>query len=127
MRGLVRSRVRPYYLFQGDTVIGTDHLRTPVEAAMELYRGLRGWMSGMCIPQLVLDAPGGGGKVPIMPSYIEQLDEHEVIVRTYRGVKIAYPQPRERDCSVAYDAIHFAGVADDDDREGPVGGPADAW
>ncbi|HET9625422.1 MAG TPA: KamA family radical SAM protein [Kofleriaceae bacterium] len=125
MRGLVRSRIRPYYLFQGDTVVGTDHLRTPVEAAMELHRGLRGWMSGMCIPQLVLDAPGGGGKVPIMPSYIEQLDEHEVIVRTYRGAKIAYPQPRERDCSVAYDAIHFAGVPDDDDREGPVN--ADAW
>jgi lysine 2,3-aminomutase len=128
MRGLVRSRIRPYYLFQGDTVLGTDHLRTPVEAAMELYRGLRGWMSGMCIPQLVLDAPGGGGKVPIMPSYIEDLDDARVIVRTYRGARIAYPQPRERDCSVAYDAIHFAGVADDDDREGPTdAAPADAW
>ena len=128
MRGLVRSRIRPYYLFQGDTVIGTDHLRTPVEAAMELYRGLRGWMSGMCIPQLVLDAPGGGGKVPIMPSYIEDLDETRVIVRTYRGARIEYPQPRARDCSVAYDAIHFAGVPDDDDREGPVGPPpVDVW
>jgi lysine 2,3-aminomutase len=118
MRGLVRSRVRPYYLFQGDTVIGTDHLRTPVEAAMELYRGLRGWMSGMCIPTLVLDAPGGGGKVPIMPSYIEQLDADRVVVQTYRGERIEYPQPRERDCAVAYDAVHFAGVPADDDREG---------
>jgi lysine 2,3-aminomutase len=128
MRGLVRSRIRPYYLFQGDTVIGTDHLRTPVETAMELHRGLRGWMSGMCIPQLVLDAPGGGGKVPIMPSYIEDLDERRVIVRTYRGTRIEYPQPRARDCGVAYDAIHFAGVPDDDDREGPVGPPpVDGW
>jgi lysine 2,3-aminomutase len=118
MRGLVRSRVRPYYLFQGDTVIGTDHLRTPVETAMELYRGLRGWMSGMCVPQLVLDAPGGGGKVPIMPSYLEELDAERVIVKTYRGDRIEYPQPRERDCSVPYDAVHFAGVPDDDDREG---------
>jgi lysine 2,3-aminomutase len=123
MRGLVRSRVRPYYLFQGDTVIGTDHLRTPVEAAMELYRGLRGWMSGMCVPMLVLDAPGGGGKVPIVPSYLEHLDPERAIVRTYRGLQIEYPQPRERDCTVPYDEIHFAGVPADDDREGS----AEAW
>ena len=120
MRGLMRSRVRPYYLFQGDTVIGTDHLRTPVEAAQELYRGLRGWMSGMCVPMLVLDAPGGGGKVPIVPSYIEHLDHARVTVRTYRGLEIDYPQPRERDCTVPYDEIHFAGVPADDDREGSV-------
>ena len=118
MRGLVRSRVRPYYLFQGDTVMGTDHLRTPVDTAMELYRGLRGWISGMCVPELVLDAPGGGGKVPIVPSYLEHLDHERVVVRTYRGTRVDYPQPRERDCTVAYDAIYFAGVPDDDDREG---------
>jgi lysine 2,3-aminomutase len=118
MRGLVRSRVRPYYLFQGDTVVGTDHLRTPVDTAMELYRGLRGWISGMCVPELVLDAPGGGGKVPIVPSYLEHLDDERVVVRTYRGARIDYPQPRERDCTVAYDDIYFAGIAADDDREG---------
>jgi lysine 2,3-aminomutase len=123
MRGLVRSRVRPYYLFQGDTVIGTDHLRTPVETAMELYRGLRGWMSGMCVPHLVLDAPGGGGKVPIAPSYVEHLDPERVIVTTYRGERVEYPQPRERDCTVPYDEVYFAGVPDDDDREGS----AEAW
>ena len=123
MRGLVRSRVRPYYLFQGDTVLGTDHLRTPVETAMELYRGLRGWMSGMCVPQLVLDAPGGGGKVPIEPSYIDHLDRERVVVRTYRGERIEYPQPRERDCTVPYDDVYFAGVPDDDDREGS----AEVW
>ena len=118
MRGLVRSRVRPYYLFQGDTVLGTDHLRTPVDTAMELYRGLRGWISGMCIPELVLDAPGGGGKVPLVPSYLEHLDRDHVVVRTYRGNRIDYPQPRERDCTVAYDDIYFAGAPADDDREG---------
>ncbi len=123
MRGLLRSRVKPYYLFQGDTVIGTDHLRTPVESAMELYRGLRGWMNGMAVPMLVLDAPGGGGKVPIVPSYIDSLDEQRVIVRTYRGTQIEYPQPRERDCSVPYDDIYFAGAPDDDDREGS----AEVW
>ncbi len=118
MRGLLRARVKPYYLFQGDTVIGTDHLRTPVEDAMRLYEGLRGWINGMAVPMLVLDAPGGFGKVPIVPSYIESIDEREVVVRTYRGARITYPQPRERDCTVAYDAIYFADSPPDDDREG---------
>jgi lysine 2,3-aminomutase len=118
MRGLLRSRVRPYYLFQGDTVLGTDHLRTPVETAQELYKGLRGWMNGMAVPMLVLDAPGGGGKVPIVPSYIEELTDDHVTVATYRGERIVYPQPRERDCTVPYDAIYFAGSPTDDDREG---------
>ena len=118
MRGLLRSRVRPYYLFQGDTVIGTDHLRTPVETAQELYKGLRGWMNGMAVPMLVLDAPGGGGKVPIVPSYIEELTDDHVTVSTYRGTRIVYPQPRERDCTVPYDAIYFADEPADDDREG---------
>jgi len=118
MRSLLRSRIKPYYLFQGDTVIGTDHLRTPVETAMELYKGLRGYMNGMAVPMLVLDAPGGGGKVPIVPSYVDELDESRVLVRTYRGEQIEYPQPKQRDCSVAYDAIYFADEPADDDREG---------
>jgi hypothetical protein len=65
----------------------------------------------------VLDAPGGG-KVPIVPSYLEHLDRERVVVRTYRGARIEYPQPRERDCSVPYDEVYFAGVPADDDREG---------
>lgn len=118
MRGLLRSRVRPYYLFQGDTVIGTDHLRTPVETAQQLYRDLRGWMNGMAVPMLVLDAPGGGGKVPIVPNYIDDIDDQRVVVRNYRGTRIEYPQPLERDCRVPYDDIHFADEPADDDREG---------
>ncbi|MBS1118793.1 MAG: lysine 2,3-aminomutase YodO family protein [Deltaproteobacteria bacterium] len=118
MRALLRARVRPYYLFQGDTVLGTDHLRTPVETAMELYEGLRGWINGMAVPHLVLDAPGGHGKVPIIPNYLERIDHESVVVRTYRGQRIEYPQPRERDCTVPYDAIYFAGEPADDDREG---------
>jgi lysine 2,3-aminomutase len=118
MRGLLRARVRPYYLFQGDTVLGTDHLRTPVETAQELYRGLRGWMNGMAVPMLVLDAPGGGGKVPIVPDYIESLDADRVVVRTYRGARVEYPQPRARDCTVPYDEVWFACEPADDDREG---------
>jgi lysine 2,3-aminomutase len=117
-RGLLRSRVKPYYLFQGDTVIGTDHLRTPVGAAIELYGKLRGWMSGMAIPHLVIDAPGGGGKLPIGPTYIVERRPDAVVVRTYRGKLVEYPEAREQDCTVAYDRVFFAGVPEDDDREG---------
>jgi lysine 2,3-aminomutase len=117
-RGLLRMRVKPYYLFQGDTVIGTDHLRTPVDAAIELYGQLRGWLSGMAIPHLVIDAPGGGGKLPIGPTYIVERRPGTVVVRTYRGKLVEYPEPREQDCTVAYDPVFFAGVPEDDDREG---------
>ncbi|MBP9087176.1 MAG: KamA family radical SAM protein [Kofleriaceae bacterium] len=120
MRGVLRMRVRPYYLFQGDTVLGTDHLRTTVEDAQRLYQGLRGYMSGMAMPHLVLDAPGGGGKVPIFPNYIVDHGAEHVVVRNYRGQLVSYPQPQARDCTVAYDDVFFAGVPDDDDREGSV-------
>jgi lysine 2,3-aminomutase len=117
-RGLLRWRVKPYYLFQGDTVIGTDHLRTPVDAAIELYAGLRGWMNSMAVPHLVIDAPGGGGKLPIGPTYIVERRPDAVVVRTYRGKLVEYPEARAQDCTVAYDRVFFDGVPDDDDREG---------
>jgi lysine 2,3-aminomutase len=120
MRGMLRMRVRPYYLFQGDTVVGTDHLRTPVDVAIQLYAQLRGWMTGMGVPHLVIDAPGGGGKLPIGPQYLVSLDDDKAVVRTYRGNLVDYPQPRARDCDVPYDDVFFAGVPDDDDREGPA-------
>jgi lysine 2,3-aminomutase len=118
MRGLLTMRVKPYYLFQGDTVLGTDHLRTPVDAAIAIMEGMRGWMSGMAIPHLVIDAPGGGGKIPIGPSYVVDRDRDHVTLRTYRGSTVRYPQPRDHDVSVPYDAIYFAGEPEDDDREG---------
>jgi lysine 2,3-aminomutase len=117
LRALLRMRVKPYYLFQGDTVVGTDHLRTPVDKAIELLDGLRGWMTGMAIPHLVIDAPGGGGKVPIGPQYLVDMNEHTVKVRSYRGRVIEYPQPAEADCQVPYDEVFFAGQAADDDSE----------
>jgi lysine 2,3-aminomutase len=118
MRRLLTMRVKPYYLFQGDTVIGTDHMRTTVEAAIDIMDGMRGWMSGMAIPQLVLDAPGGGGKIPIGPAYMRDCGAEHVTLRNYRGETVVYPQPREGDCSVAYDSVFFADDPPDDDREG---------
>lgn len=118
MRGVLRMRVKPYYLFQGDTVIGTDHLRTTVDDAIALLDGMRGWMSGMAIPHLVIDAPGGGGKIPIGPEYIVSRHPDHVTVRTYRGDTVDYPEPRARDSRVPYDEIYFADEPEDDDREG---------
>jgi len=118
MRALLTMRVRPYYLFQGDTVVGTDHLRTPVDEAIRILDGMRGWMSGMAIPHLVIDAPGGGGKIPIGPRYMLDMDERWVRLRNYRGDEVRYPQPRERDCAVPYDDVYFADAPADDDREG---------
>ncbi|MBI4511163.1 MAG: KamA family radical SAM protein [Deltaproteobacteria bacterium] len=117
-RELLKMRVKPYYLFQGDTVVGTDHLRTPVETAIELMAGLRGWMSGMAIPHLVIDAPGGGGKVPIGPKYLADMNDERVMLRNYRGQSIEYPQPQDKDCTVPYDSVFFADELPDDDREG---------
>ena len=118
-RALLRNRVRPYYLFQGDTVIGTDHLRTRVDDALELYRGLRGWMSGMGVPHLVIDAPHGGGKIPLLPDYLIAVETDQVRLRNYRGELVSYPQPRHPgSIDVPYDRIYFADIAPDDDREG---------
>ena len=118
MRGLLRMRVKPYYLFQGDTVAGTDHLRTSVETAIAIMDGMRGWMTGMGIPHLVIDAPGGGGKIPIGPSYLRECGAEQVTLRNYRGHEISYPQPAEKDARVPYDEVFFAGQPEDDDREG---------
>jgi lysine 2,3-aminomutase len=113
MRALVRMRVRPYYLFQGDTVMGTDHLRTPVDAAVAIMDGMRGWMSGMAIPHLVIDAPGGGGKIPVGPQYVLGRDHDQLTLRTYDGRVVHYPEPRERDCSVPYDRVFFGEDGDE--------------
>src|SRR5262249_39774584 len=95
-------------LFQGDPVLGTDHLRTPVAKGIEIMEGLRGHVSGMAIPHLVIDAPSGGGKLPFGPQYIVSQTPERVIVRNYRNEIFDYVEPRERDCSVPYDDVFFA-------------------
>jgi lysine 2,3-aminomutase len=123
-RQLLRVRVKPYYLFQGDPVVGTDHLRTPVAKGIELLEGLRGHVTGMAIPHLVIDAPGGGGKLPIAPSYVLAWGEKKVVVRNYEGRVVEYPEPAERDCACTYDDVYFAGDEDDDGLGVPLAGPA---
>ncbi len=83
--GLVKMRVRPYYLYQCDPIIGSGHFRTPVEKGLEIMRGLRGYTSGFAVPMYAIDCPGGGGKVPLMPDYVMERDGDDVVLKNYAG------------------------------------------
>jgi lysine 2,3-aminomutase len=91
--GLMRARVRPYYIYQCDPIVGSAHFRTPVDRGVEIIRSLRGFTSGYAIPQFVIDAPGGGGKVPINPDYVVGRDGDDLILRNYEGRLYRYPDP----------------------------------
>ncbi len=92
MQGLVSMRVRPYYIYQADPVKGTNHFRTRVEKGQEIYRAIRGHTSGLCVPTYVIDAPDGGGKVPAIPSYIQEITDEKVVMRNFEGNIHEYPQ-----------------------------------
>jgi lysine 2,3-aminomutase len=92
---LVRIRVRPYYLYQCDLVEGAGHFRTPVAKGIEIIEGLRGHTSGYAVPQYIVDAPGGGGKIPVMPNYQVSASDHKVILRNYEGYITTYEEPTE--------------------------------
>jgi lysine 2,3-aminomutase len=91
-RGLLRMRVRPYYLLQADLTKGTDHFRTRIETGLAIMEKLRGHVSGLAVPHYVVDLPHGGGKVPLVPRYVVRRDEREWIVKNYLGREYAYPQ-----------------------------------
>jgi lysine 2,3-aminomutase len=95
MQGLVSMRVRPYYIYQADTVKGTNHFRTRVEKGQEIYRTLRGHTSGLCVPTYVIDAPGGGGKVPAIPNYVQELGDEKVVLKDFEGIVREYSQVDE--------------------------------
>ena len=90
MRGLLRIKVRPYYIFHCDPVIGAGHLRTSVWKGMEIMEGLRGHMSGLGVPTYVVDSPHGGGKIPVMPNYVLSSSDDAVILRNYEGMIVRY-------------------------------------
>jgi lysine 2,3-aminomutase len=91
--GLLKIKVRPYYLFQCDEVQGTEHLRTPVETGIKIIERMRGHTSGLAIPNFVIDLPQGGGKVPLQPNYILAQTESELVLRNYRGHIYHYRNP----------------------------------
>ena len=92
---LVQARVRPYYIYQCDLCEGIEHFRTRVETGIEIIRSLTGNISGFAIPRFVIDAPNGGGKVPINPDFVVSLDDEKVLMRNYEGRVYTYPQPRK--------------------------------
>src|SRR5437660_12299237 len=85
MQKLLMARVRPYYIYMCDQVAGAEHFRTTVEKGLEIVAGLRGWTSGLAVPHFVIDAPGGGGKIPLLPEYVEARNADQVVLRKYAG------------------------------------------
>jgi lysine 2,3-aminomutase len=88
---MMKMRVRPYYLYQCDPISGSFHFRTPIETGLEIIRGLRGFTSGYAVPTYVVDAPGGGGKIPLMPDYVAGHDKDSILLKNYKGDLYRYP------------------------------------
>jgi len=90
---LVKNRVRPYYIYQCDLSAGIAHFRTPISKGIEIMESLRGHTSGLCIPTYVVDAPGGGGKIPVLPNYVISQMPGRTILRNYEGFITTYTEP----------------------------------
>lgn len=93
---LVKIRCRPYYYYQCDLSKGLEHFRTAVEKGIEIQEALRGHTSGFAVPTFIVDAPGGGGKIPVAPTYLISMSDKRVILRNYEGGIFSYPQPKDR-------------------------------
>jgi lysine 2,3-aminomutase len=93
MHGLLKARVKPYYLYQCDPVSGSAHFRTPVEKGLEIIRGLRGHTTGYAVPQFVVDAPAGGGKIPLLPDYVVGREGDDLLLTNFEGGTYSYPDP----------------------------------
>ena len=129
MHKLTANRVRPYYIYQCDLAEGLEHFRTTVSKGIEIMEHLRGHISGLAVPTFVVDAPGGGGKIPVHPNYVVSQHEHKMILRNFEGRIVAYEEPRDyagmctegRPCSYCReilqqgeDSVGVAGLFDDD-------------
>jgi lysine 2,3-aminomutase len=95
MQKLLKIRVRPYYIYQCDLARGIEHFRTPVSKGIEIIEGLRGHTSGLGVPTFVVDAPGGGGKIPLMPNYAVSQSHNKIVLRNYKGELFTYEEPGE--------------------------------
>lgn len=113
VHGLVKIRVRPYYIYQCDLSMGLEHFRTPVSKGIEIIENLRGHTSGYAVPTFVVDAPGGGGKTPVMPTYIISQAPGRVVLRNFEGVITTYTEPTEykNECHCEDCNGHVEGVA----------------
>lgn len=105
MKKLLSIRVRPYYIYQADLTKGANHFRTPLEIGLEIMDKLRGHISGLAVPQFVIDAPGGGGKIPMLPNYVISRDEDKIILRNYKYNVYEYPDVRDESKITEKDAF----------------------
>jgi lysine 2,3-aminomutase len=94
MQKLLKIRVRPYYIYQCDLIPGSAHFRTTVARGLEIISKMRGFTSGYAIPHYVIDAPGGGGKIPVLPDYMQQYQDGVAVLRNYEGNLYRYHEPR---------------------------------
>lgn len=94
VHGLLQMRVRPYYLYQCDPISGSSHFRTPVSKGIEIIHGLRGYTTGYAVPNYVIDAPGGGGKIPLQPQYVVGRDGDDLLLQNFEGHLYRYPDPQ---------------------------------
>ena len=114
---LTRIRVRPYYIYQCDMSLGLSHFRTPVAKGIEIIEALRGHTSGISVPTFVVDAPGGGGKIPVMPNYLISTGTHKAILRNFEGIITTYSEPKtyEHSCNCPVcrgeKEVNYVGVA----------------
>jgi lysine 2,3-aminomutase len=101
---LLMIRVKPYYIYQCDLSMGISHFRTSVSKGIEIIENLRGHTTGMAVPTFVVDAPGGGGKIPVMPQYLISISDKRVVLRNYEGVITTYTQPdyKSNECNCEY-------------------------
>ena len=99
MLKLLKNRVKPYYIYQADMTEGTDHFRTSVQKGLDIIKDLMGHTSGMAVPYFVIDAPGGGGKVRLLPNSVIEHNEHEVVITNYEGKVFRYQQPNGKNGS----------------------------
>ena len=95
MQKLLQIRVKPYYIYQCDLTRGVNHFRTKVDAGLDAIRALRGHTSGLAVPHYIIDAPGGGGKIPLLPEYVVERKEDSILLRNYEGELFEYPEPKD--------------------------------
>lgn len=105
----LKMRVRPYYLHQMDVAEGCEHLRTPLMEGVKILEQLRGHTTGLAVPHLAVDLPGGGGKVTLQPEYVVERGPGQTVLRSFRGERYVYPEPEATDCSCPYDEVWRSG------------------
>jgi len=106
MKGLLAMRVRPYYIYQADLTKGANHFRTPLKVGMDIMDKLRGHISGLAVPQFVIDAPGGGGKIPMLPNYVISQDDEKIVLRNFQYNIYEYPDVKD-DTQVTDESMFF--------------------